>query len=150
MLLLRFKFGRDRRAGADLARLLEEPLRAVLSEASESLVVPVPVSSGTLKKRGFNQVEEVLTACSVSYTGLLERTGDKRHQVALGAEERAALVHGQYSVREDARKVLSGRQVVLVDDVLTTGSTMGEAARVLREAGAARVTGIAFFRESLF
>ena len=73
----------------------------------------------------------------------LHPKGRKQHQCA-GMAEREANVRGLYTVPD--RAVVEGGHVILVDDVLTSGATMRECARVLREAGARSVTGVALAR----
>jgi len=69
----------------------------------------------------------------------LRRTRDTGHQLALPREQRAANVRGAFAVAPRTAGVLRGRRVALVDDVMTTGATLAEAARVLLAAGAAEV-----------
>ncbi|MEO5883089.1 MAG: phosphoribosyltransferase family protein, partial [Caldimonas sp.] len=70
---------------------------------------------------------------------LLLRLRDTPHQVALPPDERAGNVRGAFAVEPRRLGEVRGRTVALVDDVMTTGSTAAEIARVLKQAGAARV-----------
>lgn len=105
-------------------------------------LVPVPLHSARLRERGFNQ-SEVLGRLFSRHIGLpcdagiLERVRYTEQQAKLNAEERRRNVQGAFRVR--SRESLMHRHLVLVDDVLTTGSTLNECARVLVEAGASRI-----------
>lgn len=149
-LLLRFKFHQDKSAGRDLGRILALGLADLAELRETGLVCPVPVSPRSRRKRGFNQVELLLDWCSVSHTPLLGRMEPANHQISLGGRDRASSIKGQYALLPGAEGLVKGNHILLADDVVTTGSTMGEAARVLKNAGALSVTGLAFFRESLF
>jgi ComF family protein len=110
------------------------------------LVVPVPLFAGKLRQRGFNQAELIARAAlKLSSAGaqlllephLLERTRETQSQIGLTRHQRRENLRGAFRVT-DSRKV-SEREILLVDDVFTTGTTASECARVLRRAGASRV-----------
>jgi ComF family protein len=131
----------------DLARGLGDLLfRAIAPHAGElrgALVVPVPLHPSRLAERGFNQ--SALVARRVA-RGLrapllplaLARVRDTPRQATLGREARLGNVAGSFVLRQASR--VRGRDVVLVDDVHTTGATLGTCAQTLLEGGAARVT----------
>jgi ComF family protein len=112
--------------------------------AAPSLVIPVPLAAGKQRARGFNQAEEIARAFirERSESGILldtislVRTRDTVSQTGLTREQRKANLRGAFAVRGDR---LQGRAVLLVDDVMTTGATAGECARVLLRAGAKEV-----------
>jgi ComF family protein len=113
------------------------------------VLVPVPLHRRRRRERGFNQAEVLADELS-GLTGVpvlsnaLRKTVNLRPQTSLRSEERRANIRGAYRIaRPDA---VQGRTVVLVDDVCTTGSTLGECARVLRRAGAADVRGVTIAR----
>lgn len=136
------KYRGRRRAARRLAEelLLSPSVRRLLSP--EAVLVPVPLHPRRRRERGFNQSEE-LAAELARRTGLrllpsaLVRRRDTSPQAGLTAAARRANVEGAFAVRQRAR--VSGRPVVLVDDVLTTGATARGCARVLRDAGAVEV-----------
>ncbi|MDA0225321.1 MAG: phosphoribosyltransferase family protein, partial [Proteobacteria bacterium] len=104
------------------------------------LVMPVPLSATRLRERGFNQSLEVArVAATCVHAPLAPRACERpRHtaaQVDLPWAERARNVRGAFTCSID----LSGLVVAVVDDVMTTGATLSELARVLKRAGAARV-----------
>ncbi len=114
----------------------------ILSDAD--LLVPVPLHWSRLWQRRFNQSAALAQAIStISKTPvadhLLERTRATPPQVGLGKSERAKNVQGAFTVPKSARGDLRARNIVLVDDVLTSGATANACARVLLRGGAKRV-----------
>ena len=141
-LLLQFKF----HAALDLAGTLAHRLRLAIAQAAAAvpppdLVLPVPLTPGRLRERGFNQSWELARrlgrpACPRT----LRRVRDGPHQLALPEARRAANVAGAFAVDPARSHRVAGRHVAVVDDVMTTGATARAVAAVLREAGAARVS----------
>ncbi len=104
--------------------------------------MPLPLSPQRLAERGFNQSQEIarLLAHATSTQLCVEVLARTRHTVPqsmLPWKERARNVRGAFRCDTD----LSGRCIALVDDVLTTGATLNEAARVLKKNGAREVIG---------
>jgi predicted amidophosphoribosyltransferase len=94
--------------------------------------VPMPTSAPAFRRRGHRVVEAILARSGLPALAALRRIRTTRDQRELGRAERAQNVAG--SLR--ARRRLDGLRVVVVDDVVTTGASVEEAARALREAGA--------------
>jgi ComF family protein len=117
-------------------------------DVAELLMIPVPAHKVRMRSRGFNQAELIARAAqrgieeaigrklTLEVTALL-RVRFAESQVALTSEERRAQIRGAFKVT--ARDRVKGREILLVDDVLTTGATAAECARELRQAGAAKV-----------
>ena len=110
-------------------------------------IIPVPLEKRKMKWRGFNQAEEIgkelaefLKIPLVS--DCLIKTRETISQVELPEDARKENVKGTFSVKNR----ISGKKILLVDDVYTTGATMTECARVLRESGAKEIIGIAIAR----
>jgi ComF family protein len=101
------------------------------------VIVPVPLHPARQRERGFNQASllaELLSArTSIPVKPLLERTRYTTTQTALDRSERMENLHNAFRLRKNAD--VRGLGVLLVDDVLTTGSTLNECARVLKRAG---------------
>jgi ComF family protein len=115
-------------------------------EANEVLVVPVPLHRTKQRQRGFNQSELIVRAAlKHSVPGirfelnphLLERRRVTESQIGLTQHQRRENLRGAFRVTKPER--VAGREILLVDDVFTTGTTISECARVLRRAGAANV-----------
>lgn len=107
------------------------------------VLVPVPLHAAKERERGYNQSELIalevgrLTGVDVE-TRVLTRVRNTRSQAGLDGDKRLANVKQAFRA---ARGSLAGRHVVLVDDVVTTGATLRECARVLLDSGVAEVTG---------
>lgn len=103
-------------------------------------LVPVPLAPARRRERGYDQAELLAGAasrtCGVPLRGLLRRVRATASQVSLGKGARAANVRGAFAAS------WSPPSVVLVDDVTTTGATLGECARTLRAAGAREVRAV--------
>ena len=108
------------------------------------LIVPVPLHASKRGERGFNQAELLVRAAAKRLpkpfkvaAGLLKRERPTQSQVGLTREERVANMRDAFRVTDPQR--VKGATVVVVDDVMTTGTTVSECARVLKKAGAERV-----------
>jgi ComF family protein len=117
-------------------------------EAHEpAVLVPVPTTVRRLRERGYNQAAELAAAVAHATAGemrpLLRRVTGTRTQTALQPAARAANVAGAFAPAGDG---IEGAHVILVDDVLTTGATAVECARVLSDAGACCVRLLTFAR----
>ena len=115
--------------------------RELLSE--RYLIVPIPTTRRRARTRGYNQAallaEAMADRVHMPLVDALERLEGGPTQVGLHPAERRANVRRAFTVRAEARATLKGARVLLVDDVLTTGSTAMEAARPLVQAGATQV-----------
>jgi len=140
LLETRFKFHRDLAAGRVLAELLVERAGAD-APALPQLVIPIPLHVSRLRRRGYNQALELARplarelgipcACAA-----LVRTKATPAQTGLDAKTRRRNVRGAFEI---TRSVSLPAHVALFDDVMTTGATLREAARVLVRAGVERV-----------
>lgn len=115
------------------------------------ILVPIPLSSARFKKRGYNQAEilakELSKRLGFEVCNALERIKETRTQVGLSKEKRKENIAGAFALKTKFVSYFKGKNVILVDDVLTTGSTFLEAASVLKRNGAVKVWAIAFARE---
>ena len=109
-----------------------------LRDRSFDVIVPVPLHPARERERGFNQsmlLAELLSAkMSIKSTPTLERIRYTTTQTAFDRAERMQNLHGAFRLRKNAD--VRELRVLLVDDILTTGSTLSECARVLKKAGA--------------
>lgn len=116
---------------------------------SDFVLIPVPLTKGRLRRRGFNQAEEIAKELAKFlkievYGDALLKIKETRPQTELSQEEREENLKGAFSVKSNA--VIKNKNILLSDDVYTTGSTMEECARTLKTAGAKRIVGIAVAR----
>jgi ComF family protein len=137
-----FKYNRQ----IHLRHLVARWLRAALDDerlrdCRFAVIVPVPLHPARQRERGFNQASllaELLSAhTSIPSRPLLKRIRYTTTQTALDRSERMENLHNAFRLRKNAD--VRGLRVLLIDDVLTTGSTLSECARVLKRAGAISV-----------
>ena len=126
------------------------------------LIIPVPLHPRRLRWRGFKQAEEIARAVAEHFgiemrTDILSRVKYRQPQVNLNMKERAENIKGCFVVApllkggeggfkspldKGGEGGLRGRNIILLDDVATTGATLNECARVLKENGASEVWGL--------
>lgn len=146
--IAQFKFQADPGLGRHLADLLRHaPWVEPALEGADRLI-PMPLSAQRLRERGFNQAHELARHLSPNKTDphTLLRHEHHSHQVGQGRAQRLANVSGSFWVHPERLHALRGERLLVVDDVMTTGASLFEAARALRAAGAAHITGLVFAR----
>ena len=148
------KYNGVRPAAKVLGRMLAEAMSALepsfeqagLFDQGSIAVIPVPLYKTKRRQRGFNQAELIARAALKLHPAgerlqlaadILQRTRDTHSQIGLTSHQRRENLRGAFAVTR-ATEVI-GRDVLLVDDVYTTGTTATECARVLRRAGARQV-----------
>lgn len=135
------KYARERAAVPALAEILLEALKGSPPAEFAQVVVPVPLHRLRLRERTFNQsaliAKVIARKLELPFAHALVRTRATPSQTELSTTARRENVKGAFAVRRP--RAVKGRQVLLVDDVLTTGATASECAKALIEAGAARV-----------
>ena len=135
----RFKFHKDLAAGRVLGELLADTLEQRCSHFPE-LIIPAPLGKKRLTKRGFNQAMELIRPASrrlaipVSPT-LIRRSRETPPQSDLPKKARHKNIRGAFSLNGK----ITAEHVAIVDDVMTTGFTVNEIARLLRLAGVKQV-----------
>ncbi|WP_104042348.1 ComF family protein [Arthrobacter sp. ZGTC412] len=148
--LLSFKRHGQYQLRSSLGRALAGGLRSASPGTEANCLVPVPSSNAAFLKRGFSPVHLLLREVSRQLPGLavqdvLGKTGSGGLQLPGGQKGldrggRAKRVRGSMQVRRRGRNKVAGQRCIIIDDVLTTGATLAEAARALHLAGAV-VTG---------
>lgn len=127
----------------------EEFVKAIEQSNNEAIVlVPIPLHSSKLRSRGYNQAEilakELAKRLNIKMINVLQRTKNTRSQVGLKREDRVKNISGAFSI---VPNLPNSPKIFIVDDVLTTGSTLLEVANVLKRKGAKKVWGIALARD---
>jgi ComF family protein len=128
-----------------LGEVLRAEIPALVAEelSHEPLLIPVPLHQKRQRSRGFNQAERVAahiaqgTDALIHRSDVLRRTVDTPRQTALSRTRRLTNVAGAFSVTDPS--AIKGRVCIVLDDVVTTGSTLKAAGRALEDAGASRV-----------
>ena len=140
-----FKYNGIKSAAEVLARQLAQSIEQ-LSLPNQLVLIPVPLWSGKRQARGFNQAEAIAKAYLKSEnrfrsiqldTATLVRTRETASQTGLTRRQRRENVRGAFAVTKPER--IRDRSILLMDDVMTTGTTVNECARVLRRAGAKEI-----------
>ena len=139
--LLRYKFQGNSGYAETYGRLLAECIRQNLAGRYD-LITWVPLSRERLRERGYDQAMLLAQATALELQDVAVSTLDKVRNVEKqsgirSAERRRANIAGAYRATDP--ELISQKRILLIDDIITTGSTMNECARTLRKAGAAEV-----------
>ncbi len=132
-------------AAKPLGEMLAKAITKLPPSQGSMTLVPVPLHSSKRRHRGFNQAELIARAAlreikvegAKVAAGILERRRETASQIGLTRPQRIENIRGAFRVAHASR--IRGQRLILVDDVLTTGTTASECARVLLNAGAERV-----------
>ena len=108
------------------------------------LVIPIPLARKRLLFRGFNQSEVLAKKITQNFSwplgqNIVSRQNSRQPQVGLRKKDRLANVRGIFKIKYPASEFLPGKKILLVDDVVTTGATLDECAKVLTQAGAKEI-----------
>ena len=146
--MARFKFQADPSLARAFAHLMRHAPWVEPALDAATLVVPMPLAPMRLRERGFNQALELARhlAPHKTHAHTLLRRGDSAHQVGASRHERLEHVRHAFWVSPERVSAVRGQRVVLIDDVMTTGASMYEAARAFRGAGAVHITGLVLAR----
>ena len=150
--ILEFKKERCGNSYYAFARGIAEAVEKTAFARDIDIIVPIPSSEKAMKERGYNQTEliaqELRYLIGVPYRKILVKTKETKVQKRLGMHERAENVSGAFAVSDKAGDI-AGKRLLVIDDVCTTGSTLSEAAKVLRAAGAGKIYTSAFAKTVL-
>ncbi len=142
----RLKFHGHPSAARGFASLCLPALQTLQKKSAFDLVTAVPLSRREMRSRGYNQAalfgQAVSGLLAIPYEETLAKPCDIKPQHDCGGAERWGNVFGAFTVCKDIKE----RRVLLADDVITTGATLNECAKMLRLAGASEVCGAAIAR----
>jgi len=141
-MILSFKYGDRLHAVKTFVPWMVRAGQNLIDQAD--LIIPVPLHNRRLRERRFNQsallAQEIARTTVKAYLpDLLERTRHTVPQQGLNYKERGKNVHGAFGVNKNHLQTLKGRNVLLIDDVYTSGATLNECALVMKNAKAATV-----------
>jgi len=148
-MMLDYKFNRHLWLTGDLTDFLEGCARARFKVEEIDLVLPMPTTLWHRADRGYNQCDYLAKALARRLgkpcDGLtLTRIGKPQRQGGLSEEDRRENVKGTFGVRRPRR--IEGRTVLVVDDIMTTGSTLAETAKTLKQFGVKKVWAVTLCR----
>ena len=130
-----FKFDAIREISSILAEYL------VIPKIENMLIAPIPLHPKRLRERGFNQslclAEEIASRLETDYTEVLTRRKETKQQAKMSREQRYENLRNAFAIND--RQAILGKSILLVDDVITTGATIREAAQTLRREGAKEI-----------
>lgn len=143
-----FKYG-GRTVGKQTFRALARQIALMADLDSPEIIVPVPLHVRRLKERGFNQAVVLAHILfpedtRLIYPDLMTRDRWTEPQVGLSGQNRRHNLRNAFSVR--LKDMILGRRILLIDDVLTTGTTLNECAKVLKSCGALQVEALTLAR----
>ena len=138
-----FKYGNNISVGSMLASFMADFSFPGVGFIGYSLIIPVPLHIKRLRQRGFNQSLILAQSLAKKWQIPVNFSLLKRHkftltQTGLNKDERKQNIKGAFEVNN--KKIISGKNIILVDDVYTTGATINECAKTLIKAGAQKVT----------
>jgi len=152
-LILAFKFGGKSHLAKTLGRILARRIAHanLLPSDSPAVVVPAPLMRAALFKRGYNQAEELAAVVARELklkmeTRLLKKIRATRPQALLSQKQRRENLVGAFACDPTRAKKYQAATILLIDDVITTGSTISECARTLHSAGIKKIFAASFAR----
>lgn len=139
--IIRFKFQNKKYYCRSFARLTAQAVSEVYKDMTIDVITAVPLSMTSKRERGYNQSElvarKMAELLNIEYEELLVKQKQNRLQHELNFEERLVNVKGVYTARN--QQSIKDKTILVVDDVMTTGSTLAECCTVLQQNGAKRV-----------
>ena len=143
-MILRYKYSNTLSLSHTFGQLLSEKISLINSTENIDLIIPMPMHPTRLKQRGFNQALEIAkivdrvlnkkTKSKLDYKSVTRQTLTPP-QASLPLKERVKNIKGAFKVNAD----LSGKRIAILDDVMTTGASLNELAKTLKQAGATHV-----------
>lgn len=143
-----FKYDRIKTASETIEALIDAYLdkHPIILSLQNSIIIPIPLHPKKERERGFNQAEIIGQIISAKIgikieSDILKRVKNTKPQAHFAkTEERARNINQAFQATEGVREKISGKNIVLIDDVYTSGSTVKEAIKILKENGAKKIT----------
>ena len=134
--ILKFKNDNGRYLAQPLAKLIYD--RVAIENVKIDLVIPVPSQKKTLKQRGYNQsallAQELAKMLDCEYSDIVTKTKVTADQKTLKYAKRLTNLEGSFELID--KKIVKNKNILIVDDIMTTGSTLNEIAKLLKEKAA--------------
>lgn len=144
--ILKFKFKGKSKKAKEFADFIYDSLSFMLSKDEFDLITFVPMTASGKKKRGYNQSEliakEVGLLCGLDVEELLVKTKENLPQRQMKSEDRRTNVKDVFDIKIEKENSIKDKRIILIDDIMTTGSTLKECADVLYKMGADRVVAV--------
>jgi len=151
----KFKYNFAQELSESLSQLIFAKLKTINADNaipfSNFIIIPIPLHKKRYIWRGFNQsellAEKISEKLNIPHkTKIISRIKNTKAQAKLGAEHRNKNMKDAFIISQKNTFDLNKAKILLIDDVITTGSTMNETARILKNAGASLVIGLAIAR----
>lgn len=145
-----FKFRFIVELAKPLAKLLIEYVKRINLNLNDALIIPVPLNKKRLLERGFNQSELIARYFADGFNlplaiEAIVRCRHTPHQVGLNKKQRKNNMENAFQILNP--ELIKNKNIILIDDVVTTGSTLEEIAKVLKENGAKKVIGLTIAKD---
>lgn len=133
--LRELKFERNILVAKSIGKTIERKVKSLILKHKLDAVTFIPVSKERLKERGYDQCEEILKQTKIPFKKLLTKVHHTERQSKLPFIKRRENIKGVFKVKKEVQ----GKKILLFDDIFTTGETVNEASKLLKEAGAEKV-----------
>ncbi len=144
--ILKFKFGNCGGYSKQLSFVIVQGVLNAYNTGEFDVVTCVPMHKKSLKARGYNQAELLAKDCAeflhIPYADLLEKFKENKAQHTLKANKREANVRGVFRIIDES--LVKNKNILIIDDIITTGHTLGECAKTLEKHGSKSVSCAAF------
>ncbi|MBR5228588.1 MAG: ComF family protein [Firmicutes bacterium] len=145
LLIKEFKYHGKSYMARNFAEMLQDKIHALYDTVPFDMVIPVPMFAAKEKKRGYNQAALLAgyTAerLDISFRGdVLLRVKNTAPMNRLGISDREKNLKDAFRLRYGTEQLVCGRHILLVDDIYTTGATAQQCSKILKQAGASKVT----------
>ena len=131
----KFKFGNCGGYAKQLSFMIVQGVLEIHKEINFDIITCVPMHKDDQRKRGYNQAELLARECAkimnIPYVDTLEKFKKNKVQHSIKANERAKNVRGVYRLIQ--KDIVKGKNILIIDDIITTGHTLGECSRILKK-----------------